>query len=265
MTNQKSLNREQYQDSSQYDIRTEILKFGSHPLSPWQWLAKQYDFSSAKTILELGCGNGLFWQVAASLLTPQQTVVATDFSAGMLAASQTNLKNIPQAKQFSYQVEDAEQLSFSENHFEVVLAHLLMHLLSSPLQALHEIKRMLTPGGFAGITVFPNDFMQSIFILANELLPQSHYKSAAEKCSVNVLERELTKLFSRIEKLEYVNHLKITESVKVVQFIRSTSMAKQHNLTEDYIECLTNKADQLISSLGALVTSFKLTLFIVTK
>src|SRR3990167_5635944 len=99
-TDKNYLKNIQYRDSSNFMARMKILEYGKHPQSPWQWLAEIYDFSTAQTILEVGCGNGLIWSSLANQLTAKHRVELTDLSVGMLDITKTNIAQLASPAQF---------------------------------------------------------------------------------------------------------------------------------------------------------------------
>ena len=90
-------------------------------------------------VLELACGTGQF---TFPLCEGSALWEATDFSPEMIRQAQS--RNDSCAR---FSVEDATDLSFPENSFDVVLIANALHILPEPEIALAEIRRVLAPGG----------------------------------------------------------------------------------------------------------------------
>ena len=93
------------------------------------------------SVLELACGTG---QLTFLLADKVSSWEATDFSKKMveIAKKQSTGKNI------SFSVQDATNLPYSNNSFDVVLVANALHIMPNPEVALAEIYRVLKPDGF---------------------------------------------------------------------------------------------------------------------
>jgi phosphatidylethanolamine/phosphatidyl-N-methylethanolamine N-methyltransferase len=94
-------------------------------------------------VLEVGVGTG----ISLPLYAPNVRVFGTDISEAMLAkakrrVAEQHLKNIE-----GLAVMDAEQLEFSDNSFDVVMAQYVVTAVPNPEVALDEFARVLRPGG----------------------------------------------------------------------------------------------------------------------
>ena len=97
-------------------------------------------------VLDIGAGTGDQSILAARLVGPVGSILATDLSADMLTiaarvAQQEGLTNI------TTRVMDAQQLDLQDNTFDAVICRLALMLIPNLQQALREIRRVLKPGG----------------------------------------------------------------------------------------------------------------------
>ncbi len=97
-------------------------------------------------VLDIAAGTGDQSLLAARLVGPGGSILATDISADMLTiaarvAQQEGLTNI------TTRVMDAEQLDLEDDTFDAVICRLGLMLLPHPERALREIRRVLKPGG----------------------------------------------------------------------------------------------------------------------
>lgn len=113
-------------------------------LAPWSneriidTLLKLTQLPSGKTILDLGCGSGVFTDILQ-----RRGLVATgiDISPGMIAMA---LRNYPQSK---FLVGDVENLPFPDASQDAVLLSGILHHFEDRRKFLSEVRRVLKPGG----------------------------------------------------------------------------------------------------------------------
>lgn len=108
----------------------------------WQKVLDLFELEQEeKSILEVGCGAGLFTSI---LKTKSNKVDGVDFSPGMIDVAR---KNNPSVK---YILASAEKLPFPDSSFDIVVAAMLFHHLKVQGlvdQSLFEIKRVLKRRG----------------------------------------------------------------------------------------------------------------------
>lgn len=100
--------------------------------------------------LELGCGTGFF------LLNLMQSGVAragsvSDISPGMVQVALKNADKL--GLEVDGRVADAEGIPYEDNTFDLVVGHAILHHIPDVEKSLHEVIRVLKPGGifvFAG-------------------------------------------------------------------------------------------------------------------
>jgi ubiquinone/menaquinone biosynthesis C-methylase UbiE len=94
-------------------------------------------------VLELGCGIGA---VAADLAVHcKMNVHGTDVDAKQVEIAR---KMQPEYERLHYRVEDATQLSFQDDSFDLVISQNVFHHLPDWRAAGHEVARVLRPGGY---------------------------------------------------------------------------------------------------------------------
>jgi len=137
-----------------YDIFSENITTKFAEDIYWKVLS-QYEIQSDKKIsmLDVAAGTGALSILASKELGDKGTILATDFSSGMISIIkqkilEKNLKNI------SAQVEDATQLSLPNEHFDLIFCLFGIFLIPAPIQALQEMYRVLKPKGVIGITLW---------------------------------------------------------------------------------------------------------------
>lgn len=129
----------------------------------WDWIARRYsrkpvpDWAVYQTklkttnmylkqddlVLEVGCGTG----TTALYHAPHVARIdATDISPKMIGIAEAKA-NEQGIKNVSFSVSSIDALSASPGHYDVVLAHSVLHLLADPSCSLRRLHRVLKPGG----------------------------------------------------------------------------------------------------------------------
>lgn len=101
-------------------------------------------FTSQMQVLEVGCGTGTTSLIHAPHV---KHITATDFSPNMIQIAQdkAQAKNI---KNVTFKTESIEAMAYAENHFDVVMAHSILHLLEDKEHAIKDLLRITKPGGY---------------------------------------------------------------------------------------------------------------------
>ena len=128
----------------------------------WDYIANYYDFfenlynskvnqelckrvaermSSNDNVLECACGTGM---ISVHIATKCRSLIATDFSQGMLAKSRKRCKKI---KNIRVEKANILQLEYPNESFDKVVAANVIHLLDQPDIAISELIRVCKKGG----------------------------------------------------------------------------------------------------------------------
>lgn len=108
-----------------------------------QYLASKIDLTGVESVLEIACGTGRVTRHIRKALPPQVKFVASDFSADMLAIARQELNN----NGINFRIEDAQNLTFPDNSFDLVICQFGMMFLPDREKGFREIYRVLRPGG----------------------------------------------------------------------------------------------------------------------
>ena len=102
------------------------------------------------TVLECACGTGA---ISVSIAPKCRRLIATDFSAGMLRKAARKCRKF---ENVVFRKADITHLKCKDGRFDKVVAGNVIHLLPNPEQALHELERVVKPGGKIIIPTYIN-------------------------------------------------------------------------------------------------------------
>jgi ubiquinone/menaquinone biosynthesis C-methylase UbiE len=98
-------------------------------------------------VLDVGCGTGVFLPVLAELVGKTGRVVGLDHATDFLDTALRRMNELGLADRVEVTHGDARHLPFAEADFDAAhCERLLMHL-DDPTAALHEMRRVVRPGG----------------------------------------------------------------------------------------------------------------------
>jgi len=236
----------QYHDSKNFVARIDInRKFRTNP-QPWtSWIFDQIKFPEMPQILELGCGNAILWKTNQAKIGADYHIKLTDFSEGMLKDAQNVLGNIK--NKFEYNVMDAQQITYPNNYFDIIIANLMLYHIPNRKKAYSEITRALKIDGSFYASTFGMKNMQEL----NNLV---HNYDSELDCSLEKLSNEfglengksqLEEYFEEVEIKKYPDHLEITEPKPIINYVLSFGRNKAV-LTDKKLESFRNYLNEEI-------------------
>src|SRR5262245_1671332 len=136
-------------------------KAASHYERSWQSqlepaqsaLLELADLKPGIEVLDVACGTGLVALKAAPVIVPGGRIVGTDISEQMVVAARDIAASRGIASAHFERME-AEQSTFGDNSFDVVLCALGLMYVPDPERAIRDFHRMLRPGGRAVCAVW---------------------------------------------------------------------------------------------------------------
>ena len=241
--NDSSLIQEQYADSKNFAARVELnRRFGTNPYKWILWLFDQIKFPVKARILELGCGNALLWRSNLNRIPNDSYIVLSDFSGGMLKDAKDILNDA--LDEFEFKVINAEQIPYSDDLFDIVIANLMLYHIPNVEKALSEISRVLKTSGVLYAATFGLDYMKELTELVSNYDNNIDFslKPLARVFGLENGERLLNKFFEDVEMIEYDDCLVVTEAEPLVNFILSTKAKKffKGSNKEDFKEYVAN-------------------------
>ena len=108
-----------------------------------KYLAAQIDTTHLHSVLEIACGTGRVTRHIRKALPASVKLIASDISNDMLNVARREVE----ADGIEFKTEDAQNLSFPDNSFDLVICQFGMMFLPDKTKGFEEIFRVLKPGG----------------------------------------------------------------------------------------------------------------------
>lgn len=108
-----------------------------------QYTASQFNAIQVSSVLEIACGTGRVTRHLRKVLPASVRLFATDISSDMLAIAKRELNN----NGIIFQAEDAQNLSFADSSFDVVICQFGAMFWPDKKKGFEEIRRVLKAGG----------------------------------------------------------------------------------------------------------------------
>jgi len=257
---------EQYKNSANLVKRINIHdKYSTNKIGWHKWIFNNLKLCSRMKILEIGCGNAMLWNRNIDDIPEDCEVILTDISQGMLNDAKNNLGEY--AKKFKFKLVDANNISFNDESFDLIIANHMLFYCNDRQKVLSEIKRVLKPGGYFYCSTVGERHMEELDLLAkkfHESLVLSEYDISSEFGLENG-EGQSSEWFQHIKRYDYEDSLIVTDSEPLIQYVYSTNDSVKEILNDngqqfqDYIEKELQKTGSIfISKSSGLFESRKL-------
>ena len=215
--NQMEIVKKQYQSAVNLNTRISIHdKYSTNKTGFGNWIFSQYTFFPGCRILELGCGTGMQWEGKDRAVSECARLVLSDFSDGMIAAAQKNLKSYTTIE---YQQIDIQHIPFSDESFDRVMANMMLYHVPDIAQALREVRRVLVPGGTFYCATYGENGISAY--LAELLRPYGMAGAANTAFTLQNGAHWLGAAFRHVERLDYADSLAVNDIDDFVDYIYS--------------------------------------------
>jgi glycosyltransferase involved in cell wall biosynthesis/ubiquinone/menaquinone biosynthesis C-methylase UbiE len=139
--------------TKEWFLEAEQHRYGEY--APWMPKTMEFDRHAGEDVLEIGGGMGTD---LAQFAAHGARVTDLDLSAGHLTLAKENF--LVRGLQGRFVQHDAETLVFDDNTFDVVYSNGVLHHTPNTRRVVHEIFRVLKPGGLAIVMVYAEDSLQ---------------------------------------------------------------------------------------------------------
>lgn len=128
-----------------------------------------------KSVLELACGTG---QITFRLADKSHLWEATDYSENMIKEAEKRNMGENKSNKICFSVQDATNLTYEKESFDVVIIANALHIMPKPDRALNEIHRVLKKEGilFAPTFVYEKGYSKPLIWLMERIGFQTYHK-----------------------------------------------------------------------------------------
>ena len=217
--NDTSVVKQQYATANHLNTRISIHeKYSTNKMGFGNWIISNYRIKKGMKVLELGCGTGDMWKNRHALISACATLVLSDFSEGMVATARENVGNYDNIE---YKVLDIQEIPYEDETFDIVIANMMLYHVPDISTGLANVRRVLKRNGsFYCATYGEHGIIGYLSkILAMYGVEDHLNKNFTLQNGYGIL----SKSFSKVEKLEYVDSLAVTNVDDMVEYIDSLS------------------------------------------
>lgn len=135
---------------------------------------------SDRNVLELACGTG---QITFRMADKAASWIATDYSENMIQEAEKRRKQEAANCKAVFEVQDATNLTYGEEQFDVVVIANALHIMPEPDKALKEIYRVLKTDGilFAPTFVYESGYSKPYIWLMEKAGFKTYHKWTREE------------------------------------------------------------------------------------
>jgi ubiquinone/menaquinone biosynthesis C-methylase UbiE len=261
--NQQYLRDEQYKNSGNFMARVNLhARFSTNPYRWMDWLFDQVEAPENANVLEVGSGPGILWRANKERVPQGWQITLSDFSPGMVAEEQQNLRDVP--GHFTFEVIDAQSIPYEDEVFDAVIANHMLYHVPDIAQALREIRRVLKPDGKLYAATNGANHMHELRELA-----ASYGKFGVTEVSALAFTLEngmewLTAVFPNVTLRIHEDALVVTEAKPLVDYILS-AWSFRHADEEAPVERFTAFVERALRDHGKIHISKDAGVFIAAK
>lgn len=255
--NDTSVVKQQYATANNLNTRISIHeKYSTNKMGFGNWIVSNYRIDKGMKVLELGCGTGDMWKNRESLIKTCSQLVLSDFSEGMVA---TTKENIGDYDNIEYKVLDIQEIPYENETFDVVIANMMLYHVPDIGKALAEVQRVLKKNGCFYCATYGEHGI--IEYLSKILSVYGVEDNVNKNFTLQNGQEILSKVFSNIKKLEYIDSLAVTNVDDMVEYIYSLSCmtslhnVPKHTIKEILMQNLTNGILKVPKEYGMFVAS----------
>jgi len=211
--------KQQYATAGNLNIRISIHdKYSTNKMGFGNWIVSQYKVEEGMKVLELGCGTGSMWQNREGLIRRCKKLILSDLSEGMV---ETAIKNVGNYDNVEYQVLDIQDLPYEDETFDLVIANMMLYHVPDIRKGLAEVRRVLKRGGNFYCATYGEhgiiEYLSQILSKYGVEDDMNKHFTLQNGCEI------LGQVFSKVEKLEYLDSLAVTHIDDMVEYIYSLS------------------------------------------
>ena len=220
----------QYKNDDNLKKRISIHDYSTSDEEWSHWLFKREGITEGMKIMDIGCGNGMFWKRVAALLPDNLEIHLVDYSDGMLNSAKNTVAEIMEdypEKNLKFVIDkrDATDFSYPSSNFDIIMAnHMLYHLKrENRLQLYAKIKELLAKNGRFSCTLIGQHHMQELNDFLSEFYPEAKRLSESFDLWLETCREELAPFFKVTDVEEHKNDLMVPDEEAIFDYVASYS------------------------------------------
>ena len=247
VSDQNYLKTQQYRTGDNLDARIQLhRRFSTNPNNYFELMVDQLDLQLGMNVMEIGCGTGEIWHVNQQRLPTDLRLTLLDLSVGMADAARSNFVG---DERFTFAAADAQNLPFSNDSFDTVLANYMLYHVPDISQAVRELRRVLKPGGRLCAATNGSQHMVDLYDLMNRFgLLAAPMHSFTGRYGLENAPGILAACFEHVKIIPFIDGLFVTETQSLMDYIRS--MVGIWNFTDSVIAEIERSIDVEIAAKG---------------
>jgi len=223
LTDRDHLLERQYRDPSNLQARIALhQRFSTNPQGLPLWFIGRLGIAEKGRVLEVGCGPGGYWPEVAEMIPLSWDITVSDFSPGMVTRAVERLSALD--RPITVVQADVEELPFSDQSFDAVIANFMLYHVPDRSQAFREIHRVLSGNGRFYAMTNGRRHMQELNALVNQVAPGT-VRIEESGFGLENGPAQLTRWFDHIHVVPYPDALHVTEVEPVLAYVRSYVMS----------------------------------------
>lgn len=213
----------QYTNHSNLEARINLHEtYSTNQKIGWfEWCFDKMSLNENLKILDIGCGNGQLWLKNHNKIHSGLNIILGDLQEEMLNCAKRNLENF--SHNFTYQIADVQDLPYSDDSFDIVIANHMMYHVQDINKGLSEIYRVLKKNGHVYMTTVGPNHLKEILNLIDEIdlgatRQQWSFLNTFNLTSGTTL---LNKYFHSVKNFQYYDNLMVDKAEPIIQYIKS--------------------------------------------
>lgn len=256
--------RQQYATSANLDARLALhQRYSAASENFHEWLFQQICLAANANILEVGCGSGTLWDRTSARIPQAWRITLTDLSFGMVSAVQAKLP----AAQFRFAAAAATALPFPDSTFDGIFANHMLYHVPNLQNTLHELRRVLRPGGTLYAATNGATHLRELDELAADIqaksIPEAHHYIDAFGLENGA--GSLAPYFAHIERRDFPDALEVTDVEPLVAYIRSGALFDTIAQNPTYLAEFRRRVQSAIDTRGAFYITKSVGLFVASR
>lgn len=220
--------KEQYETASNLEKRIRLHDYSTSSQSWMEWVYDRLELQENEQILELGCGTGLLWQTNIHRLPRNLNLTLTDRSQGMLQKTKENLVRFQRlleekAINIEYRIADGDCLALENAQYSCVIANHMLYHVKEREACIREIAGSLKAEGRFLCSTIGDTHMQELHDIVAEFDDRIDmpFKGITKGFRLENGQAQLTRFFSRIERMEQENDLIVDDVEAIYDYVCS--------------------------------------------